>query len=461
MLAAISLSLAAALGLGAPVALGALGLRAWRGPDRRPDDLILWLAVAWLAGLQVLYGLGLLIADLDALVAIGGGAAVLGIAVAVCAVALSANRHAWRPGPIVYIAILIVLAGIYAWSIGGTPIQAWDARSIWFFHAKAIYFDGGLAPSPFWAADAYDWSHKDYPKLVPLMAASFARSAGYWNEYLPKAALLTVLVPALFGFVAATRLHVQNVVPLLLILGYLGSYLWNGYMDAYVALYAVLAVLSVRLWLESGAPQHLMFGVLAVGVSLGLKQEGMIVGIALLLAGLLVSGARLRRVRSLEWRAAARWLMVLVLALGPMVLWRVKVVDWDLYGDMRPARLFDQFVGRVTDGAQLATDLSIMARYAMDHTHVFEAIGAAVVLFAMLWWRGALERGHVLLVLMSGAYAAAVVAIYLGTHHDFTWHIETSFLRVTLTLVALLLVAHFAMLATLIRTGRAPAEAAT
>lgn len=38
-----------------------------------------------------------------------------------------------------------VVLGLLAASTLLMPLTAWDARSIWFFHAKMIYFAGGVA----------------------------------------------------------------------------------------------------------------------------------------------------------------------------------------------------------------------------------------------------------------------------------------------------------------------------
>ena len=292
-------------------------------------------------------------------------------------------------------------------------------------------------------------------ELIPLFAAGYAHAVGFWNEYVPKASLLVLLAPALLAIAAVTQLRLRYVLPMALICGYLGSYLWNGYVDAYVAIYAVAAALAIRNWLADSDGQWLILGALAAGVSLSLKQEGMIVVAALVSATLAATGfTELRgRLTTVKPAGALRAVVVLALMFGPMILWRIKVVAWDLYGDMRPARFLDQLIGRVTDSQRLLEDLTIMADYALSGTYVFEAGAATVVLIGAMLVRGALTRRHIFLILTACAYAAAVLIIYFGTHNDFAWQIETSFLRVTLTVVALFLVAHFEMLDTFLRSN--------
>ena len=67
----------------------------------------------------------------------------------------------------------------------GTPTFEWDARSIWLFHAKRIFYENSI----FFLVDNYaQFSHNDYPKLAPAFASSLAVLVGHWNEVFPKLA---------------------------------------------------------------------------------------------------------------------------------------------------------------------------------------------------------------------------------------------------------------------------------
>jgi hypothetical protein len=138
------------------------------------------------------------------------------------------------------------------------PLQAWDARSIWFFGAKRIYFGGGLAGAGDWTLAAYAFSHADYPKLLPLLGAQFASAWGVWNEYIPKASLLVLLAPVIVGLLGLPRRIGLSLVFLLgVLLLSTKEYLWNGYADTYLCLYAVLSMLYFARWLEASEPLDL------------------------------------------------------------------------------------------------------------------------------------------------------------------------------------------------------------
>ena len=68
----------------------------------------------------------------------------------------------------------------------------------WFFHAKMIWTQGALNEYAGWTDPSLQWSHPEYPKLIPALAAQVAFLKKYWNEVIPKASLFIILVPALF-----------------------------------------------------------------------------------------------------------------------------------------------------------------------------------------------------------------------------------------------------------------------
>src|SRR5262245_48515143 len=115
-------------------------------------------------------------------------------------------RDAWKSLPwrshrvssAAAITAIVLLFVAYYFRILSEPLSVWDARSIWFFHAKMIWVHGGLSQHGGWNHASLAFSHPDYPKLVPALAAELAWLQGHWNEFGPKASLLVMLVPLLF-----------------------------------------------------------------------------------------------------------------------------------------------------------------------------------------------------------------------------------------------------------------------
>src|ERR1041385_452 len=62
------------------------------------------------------------------------------------------------------------------------------------------------------------------------------------------------------------------------------KFLYNGSMDGYLALYAASTVLFLAAWIESGSEAAFLAAMGALGVVLGLKVEGQVVALAIVLS---------------------------------------------------------------------------------------------------------------------------------------------------------------------------------
>ena len=86
----------------------------------------------------------------------------------------------------------------------GTPTFEWDARSIWLFHAKRIFYENSI----YVLGDNYAFGHNEYPNLAPAFASSLAILVGHWNEVFPKLSFTLMFLPPLiltYSFLKDTR----------------------------------------------------------------------------------------------------------------------------------------------------------------------------------------------------------------------------------------------------------------
>lgn len=157
----------------------------------------------------------------------------------------------------------------------GTVATSWDARSIWLFHAKRIFIDNSI----FAQLDDYAvWSHNDYPVMVPLLSASFAKLIGFWNEIFPKASNVFFILPPLlifYGYLKSNRWFILLVIGVFYILAKL---LINGYMDGILTLYALSTLVLLNQF--SGDPKNkllLLLISLQGGVLVSIKNEGVFI----------------------------------------------------------------------------------------------------------------------------------------------------------------------------------------
>ena len=284
---------------------------------------------------------------------------VLGAAVALWSIWLLAvdRRARSRPripptrGTAVTVVLIATVLLVHYLQIFAEPLYRWDARSIWFFHARMIWLAQGLGSG--WDHPSLAFSHPDYPKLVPSLAAQVAYLAGHWNEYAPKGGLFLMLVPAvllLFGCRTIRGSFVLMVV-LLFVSQYAG--LSNGYMDGYLVLYAALALLLFGRLLSSHNRADFYAGTCALGIVAALKNEGTLFACCTIAALVMVIGPRQLARAAARSRTEPRLLLIPCLAILPVLLWTLRKAAWGVRNDMTGdvAGAVAHVASRLSDGA--------------------------------------------------------------------------------------------------------------
>jgi len=324
-----------------------------------------------------------------------------------------------RWGIAAYITLLFSLVILF------TPLSAWDARSIWFFHAKMIFHNLALTEAAGWNQPFAAFSHVAYPKLVPILAAQCGYLAGYWNEYLPKISLLVLFVPSVFALLAfSDRLKISTAYLFLLFYFSLGWWLWNGYMDGYLALFAGIACLYLARWLADEHPLDALTGIAFTALAICLKNEGLLFALTASLSLVTLYYLKHRTLKlthpvSIRWNF---WLVVAVCFLGYLV-WSWKKSSWGMTFDV-PSAITDTTLmrQRIDQGGlgSIGEALFIRASVAKSIGILAIAIVALVVVrvrFSISMW---------LPMLTSALYFIGIFVIYLTTKNDLTWHLATS-----------------------------------
>lgn len=334
--------------------------------------------------------------------------------------------------------ILLVLALVVI-SLG-SPSDGWDPRSIWLFHAKRIFLEGSLYAQ---LDDYAPWSHNDYPALVPLLMASAAGVSGHWNELLPKAVAPLLLLPALLLAAPSLRSRWWGVLFALVLLRLGREMLVNGYMDALVAVYAV-AALATAMRVQAAPARAGAAGLAALAMLVSvlsmLKNEGAVLAAAI--AGCVLLDTLVRE-RRLPWRV----LLAFVVALLPLLAWKLAVGAAQVSNDLADSNLAAQLMARLTEGGSAL----ILKRLLLDTWALVPLLALAVM------WRRCVQTPVAWVALLAAlGYAAVLYLVYLGTPHDLDWHLRTSVDRVRLPVLLLL---AFAVLASLGRPSATTAGA--
>jgi hypothetical protein len=327
--------------------------------------------------------------------------------------------------------------------IMSTPISGWDARSIWFFHAKMIYYAKSMGLAAGWQAEASQFSHVDYPKLLSLIAAQITHIAGFWNEYLPKLALFFILIPAIMLLLRVSIWRFSFVSLFLLVPISFHNVMWNGYMDGLLALYVALAVLFLGRYLSSEHSIDLFSGILSMIVLVYLKNEG-ILAFLVILSLTIVFLFLQKRPKLKDIFSSFQFKSSLFLSVGllPMLIWEVYKRYWGLSNDLEIGTnsSFIMLSTRITDGS-----------YRFIFENFYEQLEPALLLFGIVFfaffiWKIKFPKSAYLPLSFAFFYTIGMSLIYFLTPHDLYWHIKTSVGRTLLSANAALFIGIYFVL---------------
>ena len=197
----------------------------------------------------------------------------------------------------------------------------WDDANIWSLRALGLYYDDSLsdqlARNP-----ALSGVHLDYPILQPLFEASFFRAIGgidlrLWH--LELWLLFGALIWTLAWLLAplGRRWLWAFVVATLALSGILISNVTLGDADTTMAALVGCAALSFGIWLERGNRSHAILGALFLAGAANVKNEGLVFGVAIGAALVIVSIGRLRG----RWKDLAVAAAIVVASVGAWQLW--------------------------------------------------------------------------------------------------------------------------------------------
>lgn len=395
------------------------------------------IAVILIAGVLLDYVLVLVLGKLGLSLFIGSVLAILGLFIALWTSQVPFLRHLRNNW--IAVCIVLYLALLYGFYILFEPISACDARSIWFFHGKIIFYDHAFRPSAVWTEPAVQFTHIAYPKLVSVLAAQFAYIAGFWNEYFPKAALLAILIPALFALQSFIRVVRISSFLLLAYLFSLGWWLWNGYMDGYLAIYALLSVLFFGRWLEEMDAGDLYAGIICLGMLVNLKDEGLLFAlvVSVILVALRFTLTERKDPETCVSMDLCAWVLIVLSSLG-LIIWYLLKWQWGIRGSTSFIKLHLIPV-RLTDGSLITIIETLLLK-----NGIAKALGIFIVsLILAKFCRLRTPLSAWLGILTSLVYFSGMFTVYLATSHDLTWHLSTSSERTMLPVLLVIFSATF------------------
>ncbi len=337
-------------------------------------------------------------------------------------------------------ALLSVMASI------STPAPlTWDARSIWFHHAKwlngpAEYFlEAQFLPAGNWP---------DYPFTGPaLMSLSWQLSGGVENFWLASriSGVLVILVGLLAVVVLANHFAPNANFGLKLGIAFIfvssltllaDGYYNAGYQDTLQA--ALVGLLfALVLSLKSSRWQDLIVPALVFLLASNIKQEGFWFATGVLVLALLVQAVQ------------KNFIPLALLAVPAIVR-----VGWSWFQDHvgmpdngHTAEVIDRFPLLFSGDAEVATNLQLVFTNGIQPrsmNYILLVALSAIVLVLLRKGEGFMTRVPTSLATMLapfGVLAVAVITYVLGQSGGLEWWLGTSYTRITATFELLSLVA--------------------
>lgn len=321
-----------------------------------------------------------------------------------------------------------LITGIYLIPIVFDPISAGDARSIWFFHGKMIYYSGGLGTWTGFSDKAVLFSHVDYPKLIAVLSAEFAFVAGFWNEFIPKASLAALILPTALAVASfLNRFTFSNLFLLLMFFFSLGLLLWNGYMDGYLALYTGITLLFLGRWLNDKDPLDLAAGIVFLALAASLKNEGVLILVSVVVPLLIICGFNMRnKIFAISAALGGRLWIILLCSFSGICLWSWKKSVLGLENDLQlGVASIPRIASRLEDGSML-----LISKWLFLDAFVLKAfVVLAIALAGGKLVGRRVSTGATMAIVTSSLYFSGIFFIYMATPANLQWHLSTSATR--------------------------------
>lgn len=418
MLAAVSLMFPYLFGLGSLLFLVCGSIKGEMRPCNDSYRLQL-LACMLVLGIELNHSTVLLLSNLSQSLMVGCALSILGLIYFI----VSRVKGLPRVISLGWLTIFISLYVACLLIVLTEPLHGWDARSIWFFHGKMIFYNAFVDAGGDWSLPSIGFSHPDYPELIPILAAQIAFVAGYWNEYLPKLSLVALLLPAVLSLMSILRGKWWHIIFIAVPLLFTHQWLKNGYMDGYLALYAGLATFFWGRWLDNKSQLDLISGILFLGVVLDLKNEGMLIG---LIIGSLVFSFICIRISEFKTGNYVKYfegIAFVLISMSGLFLWGRKKQILGLQNDLDLGlNSLPRIYERLADGS-----LAIILKHLYVLDHVNMSLG--IFLLSLVWTLRLGRRpsnGAIFSSLVGIFYFCGIVLIYLATPFDLvTFHLPT------------------------------------
>ena len=370
----------------------------------------------------------------------------------------SGLRFACKKVRLPHIMIIFILV-LYYFTILFEPIKSWDARSVWFFHAKMIWYAESIGLSAGWLHPSIQFAHPDYPKLVPALAAGLSCATGCWNEYAPKLSLFLILIPPVFWVFSFWSGRLSFLFLVMIFPFGMQSWLWNGYMDGYIALYAAVSMLLAGRYFKHRKPIDLLSGLSCLALISNIKNEGIVIALtgitAILITEITANKFSLNELKKAFSLYRTGWLIFIA---APCVIWSVFYkYQWGMTSNLKMGsrEMFLRLLNHFSDGTSLA--------FILERTLSCRETSILLSLVAFTTGLGLLTalRRHMVswipALITAFVYYVSLVLVYLSTP-NLEYYLSHSVDRLMLTVSSLIIAGIYFILKELEGTSVSPGK---
>jgi len=340
----------------------------------------------------------------------------------------------------------------------GSPSFHWDARSIWLFNAKKLFYDENLS----FITNNYGDSYINiYPMLGSTLASSIAKLFGFWNEVFPKLFNIILATPPLIYLSFFLKNKVSKTFYIFFILLIFEKTLIIGEMDGLLALYFVSsAVIAFQLFYSNdilflnkelnkmiNSNFFSIFALLNFTFLTLLKKEGIVYFFLIFISCYLSKIFFSKKIKFYK-----KNITIFIMSVLSISFWNYFLNFNNLNSDMHPgiALLYsDNFIEVILlKILQIKNYMLISGALFLNKTFVLSIIFFTFFASYFFIETKNIKKNfsNILLVflILTTLYLGFVFFVYLITTWDLSWHLKTSAQRVILPLA--FLISYFSLI---------------
>jgi len=317
------------------------------------------------------------------------------------------------------------------------PMEDFDAVTNWGLKAKAIYLANGI-PLGFLTNREYATVHADYPLLLPLAESYVYFLLGHVNDFAVKWIFPLSLTACVTAFYASLRRMTLNRTAglafafVLVSIPHLVFSATNAYADILIATYFGAGFFYLFLWIRQRNDLFLGLSALLTGMAGLTKSEGMV----LCLVNLVVLMWAVNRERSVDrphgWRQVLIYIGVFSTVLMPWLVFRLSMKAQNDY-------IHELSVERVVQWETVMRMKTILYHYQAQFFNLksWNLLWLAALGLFLFRFKKILQSDQKFIFLATAMTLSFYTSVYFITFNDVAWHLKTSFSRLLVHFVPL------------------------